>query len=365
MLKQEPEVAYLASKYLKYMGFGLPAYCLNAISRRYFQSQGLFTLPTKIIIAVCPINVALNYLLVWGPEPIRLGFIGAPIAVAISFNLIALFSIIMGIIHHRRAKKDPNGKVAWHPFGRRTFTSLGILVQLGIAGVGQTASEWWSWELIGLAASLLGPTALATQSVLLVSASTTYQAPFALSVAVAVRIGNLLGEGDARRAKLANNASLLMSLFFSMFSSSLFVLLRNRWAYIFNDDPEVVELVASILPLVALFQIFDGMAGCTSGILRARGKQFLGAMLNLSAYYVLGIPVGIWLAFSLHLGLSGLWIGLTISLIYSAIIGAAVCLRTDWEREVMKVEDRLRKEGKIRDGGGENGHPPVHGVHTV
>ena len=33
----------------------------------------------------------------------------------------------------------------------------------------------------------LGPTALATQSVLLVSSSTTYQAPFALSVASSVR----------------------------------------------------------------------------------------------------------------------------------------------------------------------------------
>jgi MATE family multidrug resistance protein len=29
------------------------------------------------------------------------------------------------------------------------FKSLGILVQLGLAGVGQVASEWWSWELVG------------------------------------------------------------------------------------------------------------------------------------------------------------------------------------------------------------------------
>ena len=39
-LKQEPEVAQFASIYLKYASFGLPAYAFNAISRRYFQSQG-------------------------------------------------------------------------------------------------------------------------------------------------------------------------------------------------------------------------------------------------------------------------------------------------------------------------------------
>ena len=35
----------------------------------------------------------------------------------------------------------------------------------------------------------------------------------------------------------------------------------------------VVKLVASILPVVALFQVFDGWAAVISGILRAKGKQ--------------------------------------------------------------------------------------------
>jgi len=99
---------------------------------------------------------------------------------------------------------------------------------------------------------------------------------------------------------------------------------------------------------VALFQVFDGLAGGAGGIFRARGKQFLGAMLNLSAYYVIGIPFGIWLAFSRHLGLAGLWIGLTVSLVYVATVGVIVCLRTDWDREVKKVEARLRDAQKGR-----------------
>ena len=41
----------------------------------------------------------------------------------------------------------------------------------------------------------------------------------------------------------------------------------------FNDDPRVVSLVASVLPLVALFQVFDGLSETTAGILRARGRQ--------------------------------------------------------------------------------------------
>ncbi|KAH9958017.1 MATE efflux family protein [Russula dissimulans] len=337
-LHQQPDVAHLAAVYLKYASIGLPAYAFNAVSRRYFQSQGLFTIPTQIVLVIAPINAVLNYLLVWGPEPIALGFIGAPLATAISFNLISVASIVYGIFF------VPS--TAWHPFSRRSFTSLGVLVRLGMAGIGQTASEWWSWELIGRE---LGPTALAAQSVLLVSASTSYQAPFALGVASSVRIGNLLGEQNAFRAGVASNVSMLLALGFAGINSAIFMIFRYQWGYLFNDDPSVIRVVASIIPVVALFQVFDGLSGVTGGILRARGKQFTGALLNLSAYYMLGIPAGAWLAFRRNMGLHGLWYGLTLSLIYCATVGVWLGLKTDWNREVKKVRERLEADKANRD----------------
>ncbi|KAH9174752.1 MATE efflux family protein [Lactarius sanguifluus] len=335
-LHQQPDVAHLAAVYLKYASIGLPAYAFNCISRRYFQSQGLFMVPTQIILVIAPINAFLNYFLVCGPEPIALGFVGAPLATAISFNLISIASIVYGIFF------VPS--TAWHPFSRRSFTSLGVLVKLGLGGIGQTASEWWSWELIGLAASLLGPTVLAAQSVLLVSASTAFQAPFSLSVASSVRIGNLLGERNAARAEVSAKVSMLLALFFAGVSSAIFLTFRNKWGYLFNDDPSVINLVASILPLVALFQVFDGLNTVSGGILRARGKQFTGALLNLSAYYVLGIPIGVWLAFRYNMGLHGLWYGLTVSLVYGSALGVWIGLKTDWAQEVQKVQRRLEAD---------------------
>ena len=62
-----------------------------------------------------------------------MGFIGAPLATAISFNLIAISSIAYGVFF------VPS--TAWHPFSRRSFTDLGILVRLGLAGVGPSFSQ--------------------------------------------------------------------------------------------------------------------------------------------------------------------------------------------------------------------------------
>jgi len=62
-LKQDPEVAHYAATYLRWLLLGLPAYGFNNVARRYFQSQGLFDAPTRIIIFIAPVNVMLNYLL--------------------------------------------------------------------------------------------------------------------------------------------------------------------------------------------------------------------------------------------------------------------------------------------------------------
>ena len=70
---------------------------------------------------------------------------------------------------------------------------------------------------------------------------------------------------------------------------------------------------------------------------------------------IAGIPFGIWLAFWHDMHLHGLWIGLTISLVYSAVAGVWIALRTDWDHEVEKVRVRLEADRKHADAESEVG----------
>jgi MATE family multidrug resistance protein len=114
------------------------------------------------------------------------------------------------------------------------------------------------------------------------------------------------------------------------------------------------------------------MSAVTGGALRARGKQSLGALVNVTAYYVIGkpctwyfdrlnqprvtgIPLGIYLAFWWDMNLKGLWIGLSTALLYSAVVSAYVVLRTDWSKEVLRVRARLEEDGKAGAGGHDAG----------
>ena len=47
-----------------------------------------------------------------------------------------------------------------------------------------------------------------------------------------------------------------------------------------------------------------------SGILKASGRQTLGAVVNFICYYIIGLPLGISLALEAHMGTLGMWIGL-------------------------------------------------------
>jgi MATE family multidrug resistance protein len=84
LLGQDRIIAALAGKYLRILSLSLPGYAGFEICRRYLQAQGLFHAPTLVLLFVSPLNALLNWLLVWGPDSIRLGFIGAPIASVIS-----------------------------------------------------------------------------------------------------------------------------------------------------------------------------------------------------------------------------------------------------------------------------------------
>ena len=126
-------------------------------------------------------------------------------------------------------------------------------------------------------------------------------------------------------------------------SSAICIIFRKNWGYLFNNDPEVVALVATVMPYIALFQITDGVTASTGAILRSLGLHTTGALINLMSYYVIGLPFGLWLTFTpkLHLGLVGLWIGLSAALGYGSIVSSWLVWNADWKRAVERVRENL------------------------
>lgn len=355
LLGQEAEVAKLSGLYLRVMLPGVPAYAGFEVCRRYLQAQGLMSASTVVLFVVSPFNAVLNYSLVWGPESIRLGFVGAPLASAISNWLMFILALGQCYIAPRTAWGGVNLSSALKP------NNLFPCMSLGFYGFLAISSEWWAWEISSLITSLLGTTPLAAQSVLLVCSSITYQQPFAISVAAAVRVGNLLGALKPQDARISANAGYILSVLSGIFNSSLVMIFRRPIAHLFTEDAEVIELLTKTLPLLALFQVADGISGVSGGIMRGTGRQSMAAYLNMIAYYVIALPLGTYLTLRGGFGLPGMWLGLTTALAVSSVGGLWLVSKTDWDLEVRKVQARM--EGYVDPseelGVGENGRTPT------
>lgn len=90
--------------------------------------------------------------------------------------------------------------------------------------------------------------------------------------------------------------------------------LRSWIPQLFTNDPAVIDLVATVLPLCAAFQLFDALAAICNGLLRGLGKQEVGGYVNLFCYYVVAMPISFATAFGLGWQLEGLWTGVAIAL---------------------------------------------------
>jgi MATE family multidrug resistance protein len=100
-----------------------------------------------------------------------------------------------------------------------------------------------------------------------------------------------------------------------MFNLTIYTTLRYQLPLLFTKDEDVIKLVAAVMPIVSVMQVFDGLAAGAHGLLRGIGKQSIGGPANIIAYYALSLPCSLILAFGLGWKLSGLWIGVTLGTI--------------------------------------------------
>ncbi|MFS7935793.1 putative multi antimicrobial extrusion protein [Helianthus anomalus] len=158
--------------------------------------------------------------------------------------------------------------------------------------------------------------------------------PLGLCGATSVRVSNELGAGRAHAALLAIRVSIFSVVTEGILGALILILGRKLWGYCYSNEEEVVSYIAQMMPLLAASHVVDGIQSVLSGAVRGSGRQKIGALLNLGAYYLIGIPLAVLFAFVLHFGGKGLWFGIIAALFSQALFLLILTLCTNWETEV-------------------------------
>src|SRR5690606_35578828 len=101
-------------------------------------------------------------------------------------------------------------------------------------------------------------------------------------------------------------------------------------------DAAVLALAAVLLPIAGVFQVFDGLQVVSIGLLRGLGDTRVPMLVNVVGFWVLGMPVSLWLGFGLELGAEGLWWGLVVGLFMVALF-LLIRVRHRAARELARV----------------------------
>jgi MATE family multidrug resistance protein len=89
----------------------------------------------------------------------------------------------------------------------------------------------------------------------------------------------------------------------------------------------VIALGSALLTLAAVFQFADGTQTVAMASLRGLRDTRVPMLLAMLAYWLLGVPLGAWLAFGCGLGVPGIWMGLMAGLTVAAVLLTARFLR--------------------------------------
>lgn len=302
----QPEVLVpMAADYVRVLTFSVPPMLAFSLLRQFLQGAGRMRPAAVAVVVTNVVNAALCYGLVYGELGLpELGAVGAGWATLAARCLMPVLLFAMGFDLVR---------ACW-PGLARAF-DVGALVRLARIGVPvgvQVAMEVWAFTGTTIMMGWIDETAVAAHMVALNLASISFMVPFGISAAAATRVGNLLGAG--RPWTRAAWAAVAVGAGVMALSATLFFLVPHTLARMYSEDAAVVALAASLLPIAALFQLFDGTQVVCFGVLRGAGDTRLPALANLVGYWLIGLPIGGAAAFGWGWGPRGLWLGLTLGL---------------------------------------------------
>ena len=320
-LGQSETTVNLANSYLDIILWGFfPA--LGFVMLRGVVSGLSHTRPILFIVIIGTIfNIIGNYILGFGKFGFpRLELAGLGIASAISLwgMFIALIVYILrhpqlknyGIFQQLHQIKPP---ILWEL--SQTGVPIGILIAL----------ELGLFTVVTYLMGLLGTEVLAAHQIVFQTIVVTFMIPLGMSYAATVRVGQWLGQKNFEGVIRAGYTSIGIGLIFSILLAITMLLFPQAILGLYIDvndsaNAVIVNLALPMLTVASISQILDAVQKIAYGALQGLQDTRVPVLLNIPAFWGVGLTSGYFLGFHFGLGGTGLWLGQSVGVTIAAIL---------------------------------------------
>lgn len=259
------------------------------------------------------LNVPLNFALIYGLGPLPgLGLLGAGLA---SFAAEAC-AFGAGYFYWRRARTMRRMRL------RSTVTAqdlAGLARDGGPLGL-MYAAETGAYALAGMMLGWFGATALAANQIVGSVSGLLYMLPLGMAAAVAIRLGQAQGAGEAARLRPIGIAALAAVSAWTLSSTVLLLFAGATIASQIAPTAEVAAVASGLFVVVAAMQVMDGLQSTSLGALRGLRDTTFPAFVSIAVYWGVALPAAYGAAIGLGLGPVGVWMGFGAGLAIAAAV---------------------------------------------
>lgn len=315
-MQQDPAIVIQATLYLKTIAWSLWPFLIFSVFRQFLQAIGVAT-PTLIILLLANgVNILANWCLVFGAWGFpRLDIVGSGLATVIARFFMATVIALYTLYYCHKKKIHLFTRASWQFSPEKSWD----IIRMGAPAAGQVLMEIGAFAGATLLAGKVGAIPLAAHQSALQIASISFMIPLGISSAGAVRVAQSLGAGHPERAVRVGWTSIFLGAGIMACFGIIMVFIPHFLVSFFTPDAEVIRVGAQLMLIAAFFQLFDGAQVVSTGVLRGIGNTKASFLTNFAGYWIIGLPLGAFLAFKLNWGVFGIWTGLSTGLILVAL----------------------------------------------
>ncbi|KAI3964974.1 hypothetical protein MKW92_051995 [Papaver armeniacum] len=330
---QKREIAQLAGTYSIWMIPQLYMYALNSPMQRFLQAQRKVIPLAWISFVVLVIHVPLSWFCV-----MRWGLVGAAASLNFSWVLVVIlqFSYIV----------SGNCKDTWSGFSWLAFTELLDFLWLSLASAVMLCLEYWTLMVLLVFAGVLknAEVKVDAAAICLNVEGWLFMVPLGYMAAVGVRVSNELGAGNAAAARFSVWVTVSIALVTQTVFATLILITRYDFPKLFTDDKIVMKEVSALAVYLCISILLCAILPVLSGMAIGAGWQAVVAYVNSVTYYLIGLPIGVFMGFKLDWGLEGLWVGTQIGMGLQTVVLLIMFWRADWDKEVQLSKVRVSED---------------------
>ncbi|WP_340012295.1 MATE family efflux transporter [Paenibacillus sp. FSL H7-0690] len=312
----EPGVRDVAFRFLRAISFGIIPLFGYTVLRSCIDALGQTRVSMCITLIALPVNVGLNYLLIFGNFGFpRLGGVGAGVASAITYWVI--FAVALLFIYRSQAFVNLR---LFRNFYFISLNSIKDLLKIGVPIGFSIFFETAVFSAVTLLMSRFDTVTIAAHQAAINFATTLYMIPLSICISLTILVGFETGSGRQKDARQYAIMGIGLAAILSLATALLLLFAGNHVAGLYSDEPDVISLIQHFLIYAIFFQISDAIATPTQGALRGYKDVNPAFIICFIAYWVIGLPTGYILATYTDLGAFGYWIGLITGLAIGATL---------------------------------------------